>query len=283
MAGQFFTFPIISVSSSPSGPIFVSDLADGPVTPGTVAAKSELVGFQFNTTLPTLTNGQQAAAQADSRGRLIISPLLNTSVVKAQLEDDSGAAITLGQKLMASSVPVVLASDQSTIAISSLQLPAALGQTVMASSLAVTIASNQSALAVSQSGNWSSRTQDGAGVAITSETVNSATGLSVADVGFVKANTPVYNDYTGTSITTAAYVTLIASTSATTREIEIFDSSGQALYLAVGAAASEVNQMIIYPGGNGRVKLSIPAASRVSAKAITANATVGFLVINLYG
>lgn len=44
----------------------------------------------------------------------------------------------------------------------------ALGQTTMSASLPVTLASNQSALAVSQSGNWSTRTQDGSGNAITS-------------------------------------------------------------------------------------------------------------------
>ena len=100
--------------------------------------------------------------------------------------------------------------------------------------------------------------------------------------GLSLANAPVYNDYTGTSISTSAYVQLIASTTAATKEIEIFDSSGQALYLAIGGAGSEVNQMIIFPGGNGRVKLTIPASSRVSAKAITGTANVGFLAINLY-
>lgn len=43
----------------------------GPVTPGTVAAFSNLIGGQFNTTLPTLTNGQQSAVQLDSRGRVL--------------------------------------------------------------------------------------------------------------------------------------------------------------------------------------------------------------------
>lgn len=87
----------------------------GPVTPGTVATNSELVGGQFNTSLPTLSNTQQSAIQLDSSGRQIIAPLTNTSVVKSQLQDNAGTAITVGQKVMASSVPVVLASDQSSI------------------------------------------------------------------------------------------------------------------------------------------------------------------------
>jgi len=51
----------------------ITDYSDGPVTPGTVAAKSKLIGGQYSSTLPTLTTGQQAAIQVDSRGRLILS------------------------------------------------------------------------------------------------------------------------------------------------------------------------------------------------------------------
>lgn len=93
----------------------VIDAADGPVTPGTVASKSTLAGGQFNTALPTLTNTQQAALQVDSSGRLIVAPLTNSSIVKAQLQDNNGAAIVLGQTTMSASVPVVVASDQSAI------------------------------------------------------------------------------------------------------------------------------------------------------------------------
>lgn len=65
----------------------------GTVIPGTVATKSELMGGQFNTALPTLTNAQQSAIQLDSSGRQIIAPLTNTSIVKAQLQDNAGNAI----------------------------------------------------------------------------------------------------------------------------------------------------------------------------------------------
>lgn len=45
----------------------------GTKAAGTAATSSELVGGVYNTSLPTLTNGQQAAAQMDSSGRLIIN------------------------------------------------------------------------------------------------------------------------------------------------------------------------------------------------------------------
>lgn len=51
------------------------DQADGSVTGGTAGSFSQLGGGIFNTSLPTLTNGQQAGVQVDSSGRLIIRPL----------------------------------------------------------------------------------------------------------------------------------------------------------------------------------------------------------------
>lgn len=71
-----------------------SDLADGSVTGGAAGTKSMLAGGAFNTALPTLTTGQQAAIQLDSSARQIIAPLTNTSVVKAQLQDNAGNGIT---------------------------------------------------------------------------------------------------------------------------------------------------------------------------------------------
>lgn len=92
----------------------------------------------------------------------------------------------------------------------------------------------------------------------------------------------LFNDYSSTPVTTASYVQLIASTAATSTKLEIFDSSGEVLILAVGAAASEVDQLYIFPGGNGPVELNIPSGSRVSVKAKTTTASAGLLVINLY-
>jgi hypothetical protein len=48
-------------------------------------------------------------------GTVTINALTNTSVVKAQLQDNAGTAITVGQKAMASSIPIVIASDQTAI------------------------------------------------------------------------------------------------------------------------------------------------------------------------
>ena len=102
-----------------------------------------------------------------------------------------------------------------------------------------------------------------------------------AALGRVKV-AQLFNDYSVTSVTTGAYVQLTASTAATVNKIEIFDSSGEALILAVGGAGSEVDQLYIFPGGNGPVDLAIPASSRISVKAKTNTASSGFLAVNLY-
>lgn len=95
--------------------------------------------------------------------------------------------------------------------------------------------------------------------------------------------TKVRNDYGSINVTTAAYTQLIASLGAEVEEIEIFDSSGRTLVLAIGAAASEVDQLYIVPGGNGRIPFKIAAGTRVAIKAVSANATAGEISANFYG
>ena len=90
----------------------------------------------------------------------------------------------------------------------------------------------------------------------------------------------VRNAYGVTPVTTGAYVQLVAALAQDIKELEVFDSSGQTLAIATGAAASEVDRFYISPGGNGRIIENIPAGVRVSIIAISANATVGELVVN---
>lgn len=107
---------------------------------------------------------------------------------------------------------------------------------------------------------------------------NSNSVMANVSPGF--SNAQVYNTYSTTNITTAAYTQLVASTSNATTYLDIFDSSGQTMILATGAPGSEVNQFYVPPGGD-QISLKIPAGTRVAYKALTANATTGYLVINL--
>jgi hypothetical protein len=215
---------------------------------------------------------------------------------------------TLGQKAMAASLAVAIASDQGALTISlptgaatsALQTTGntslasidtktpALGQALAAASVPVVLTAAQlttltplSTVAATQSGAWSSRTNDGSGVSVGSKTVNTETGLNISQIGRA-ASTKSRIDYSSTPVTTSAYTQVVASTAVVIREVEIFDSSGQSLVLAVGAAASEVDQIYIFPGGNGRIPLSIAGGSRVSIKAVSGSATSGESLINFY-
>lgn len=141
------------------------------------------------------------------------------------------------------------ASTESTLSAMSGKLPSTLGQTTMANSLAVTVASDQSAIKMAQTNSKGE---------------------------FVR------NDYTSTSVTTSAYTQLIASTSADYSAVEIFDSSGQTLKLAIGGSGSEVDQFLIFPGGNGRIPYTVASGSRISIRAVSGNATSGEIDINFY-
>lgn len=92
-------------------------------------------------------------------------------------------------------------------------------------------------------------------------------------------------DFSSTNVGNAAYVQLIADVGGTAiKKMQIFMSSGEPLYIAVGAAASEVNQGYIIPGGNGFVDLEIAANSRVSVKAVNAvTVNSGDLLVNFLG
>lgn len=57
----------VSVVQSTS-PWLTKDSADGPVSPGSVASFSQLMGGQYNSSLVTLTNTQQSAIQVDQFG-----------------------------------------------------------------------------------------------------------------------------------------------------------------------------------------------------------------------
>lgn len=85
--GSAVTQPVSGTVTANQGtsPWITKDQADGPVAPGTAASFSTLIGGVYNTALPTLTNGQQAAFQLDSSGRLMISPLAGSTVTVSNL------------------------------------------------------------------------------------------------------------------------------------------------------------------------------------------------------
>jgi len=93
----------------------------------------------------------------------------------------------------------------------------------------------------------------------------------------------IYNDYSSTPVTSAAYVELVASTGADFTKLKIFDSSGYPWYLALGASGSEVDEMLVPPGGFEEISVNIPSGTRISAKALSTSLSSGEVIINALG
>lgn len=288
-------------------------------------------------------SGNLQPLQTDSSGNLKVTIAGSTTTEAVNLTQVGGAAISLGQQLAASSLPVVLTAAQLTtltppttvtvIQPTAANLNATVTGTVAVSNFPATQPISGTVTANQGTANgtpWNSNTAQINGVAplmgngvtgtgsqrVTIASDNTAFNIKVSDgtntaavkaastaavatdpslvvqlspngnapiaKGRASANAPAINQYGSTNVTTAAYVQLVASTTSATNLIEIFDSSGQTMILGVGAAASEVVQLYIIPGGNGQVPLSIPAGSRVAIKAQTATASSGYIVINFY-
>lgn len=125
------------VGADANGNLTTKDYADGPVSPGTVALASALIGAQYNTSLPTLTNTQQSALQADSSGRLIV----RNSEFPATIDTNYG---TVGASTIRTASQIGNATGGADFAAGNSS----------AQTLRVVVASNQVAIPVSQSGTW---------------------------------------------------------------------------------------------------------------------------------
>src|SRR5581483_7604497 len=150
-AGGDLNMPVQVQSALPAGTNLLGKVGIDQTTPGTtnrVAANLDLLaGSPFSATnyLPArITNGTAYVDPTQIRA-LTASDVVSAAqsgawTVKAQLQDNAGTAITLGQKTMSSSLPVTLSSDQSALPVSQ--------------SGTWTVQQGTSPWSVSQSGTW---------------------------------------------------------------------------------------------------------------------------------
>lgn len=87
--------------------------------------------------------------------------------------------------------------------------------------------------------------------------------------------------YASTNVGTSNYVTLIASTSISISKLEILDTSTKIIKLAIGDSGNEIDICTCPVSGTIILPMYIPAGSRISAKAVDANATTGYNVLSL--
>lgn len=91
-------------------------------------------------------------------------------------------------------------------------------------------------------------------------------------------------DYGSAPVTTGAWTQVFAAASVTAAVgyVSIFDSGGRTMELGTGGAGSESRLILIPPGGEDYA-LTIASGTRLSIRALGANATVGELDVNLFG
>jgi hypothetical protein len=223
-------------------------------------------------------------------------------------------AAVLGQDTMANSLPVVIASDQTAIKVTDGAGNAVATETTLAAiKTAVELIDNAISGNELQVDVVTSALPAGAATEATLASVEADTSslagcvsgtevqvdivaalpsgtnnIGDVDVASIVASTGrsavtrARHVYSSTPVTTATYQQLVASLPSAVNEIEIFDSSGETLVIATGAISSEVDQVYVFPGGNGRIPLAIASGARVSVKAVSATASAGEIAINFY-
>lgn len=146
-----------------------------------------------------------------------------------------GVAFSLGQQLAAASLPVVLTAAQ----IATLTPLATVAVTQSTSPWVVSLASTTitGTVAVTQSGTWSTRTQDGSGNAITSTGNALDVNLKTSSITVNTKLTPSTTCTTTSVNDQATSVTLLAS-NANRLGASIVNDSTSTLYIKCGATAS---------------------------------------------
>lgn len=155
---------------------------------------------------------------------------------------------TLGQKTMAGSAPVVIASDQS-------DLPVAISaaSTISVENLPATVAVDAGS--------------------------HTASTIRVTE-GSRSYSESALLDYSLSPVTTGAWVQVDASTAGAINLLCLTDQSGQVMELGSGAAASETRIFLIAPGFSDCIPLRIAAGVRLSVRAVSATASSGYLIIS---
>ena len=283
-------------------------------------------------------------------------PLPTGAATETSLAAINGKLSSLGQKAMAASVPVVISSDQSAVAVSgsltvsstdldirdlssatdsvSAVQSGSWTATVTATDLDIrNLASGQDSVSAVQSGTWTVGLSAGSNnigdvdvlslpsIPAGTNNIGDVDVLSLPSIpagtnnigdvdvltlpaipagsntiGKVDVNTLDIVDFIDTtpvldaSVTTingsaGAFVTLVASTAAAVKKIQVLDTTGAFLGLYTGAAASEVLKVIVGPGSDQTIECAIAAGVRVSVRRLdsTTSITSGNLAINFIG
>jgi spore maturation protein SpmB len=249
IASDQAAIPISSISgaiSLPTGAATEAKQDTGNTSLATIAGKD----FSTETTLSALNSkfsslGQKASATS---APMVLSTEQEAilSAIKTAVELIDNAIA--GTEMQVDLVSIGGAATEVTASAINAKLPASLGQQNKAGSLSVVLANDYTTL------------------------------LNV--VSFIQ------HKFATSNVSDSAYTQLISDIGASAgKKVRIFYAGGEPMYLATGAAASETNRMIIWPGMDAEIDLAVLANARLSLKAVNSSTTInsGTLVINVLG
>lgn len=233
--------------------------AQVPTTLGqkAMAASLAIVVASDQTAIPiaqaTAANLNATVVQATAANlNVTVAPLTNSSIVKAQLQDNAGTAITVGQKAMAASVPVVLASDQAS----------------------VPVAATLSAETTKVIGTINVAAAQTLGTVTTVSAVTAITNALPAgtnNIGRVSAGNGTFTDNSGTTSVTPSTSTTLMASNANRKYLLIqnLDTVNNIYINFTSAAANATGSLKILPGGS-----FVMESTFVSTEAVNVLATV---------
>lgn len=108
--------------------------------------------------------------------------------------------------------------------------------------------------------------------------------LTIDNAGLTNNATLYLNSGAGSTVTytTSAWLEIVASLAQNVNMIDIFDSTGYTARVGIGAASSEADLMLDYPGGNGQVFVRIAAGTRIALRPLTHPPANAEVVINFF-
>lgn len=254
-ANQSGTWTVQPGNTANTTPWLVTDSSDGPVTAGTVAAKSSLAGGQFNTSLPSLTTGQQAALQVDSSGRLLVGSIASAlptgantigAVTQASgpwtqnITQFGGTNISTGTGTGGAGIPrVTVSSDSNVLATQSGTW------TVQQGNAPWSVVGNKSNNNATPSSNHLAVLPAIANASAPSYTDGYEVLLSTDTTGHLRVRSPRASTSNVASVASSVSSVTLLSANANRLGATIFNDSTKTLYIKLGASASTSSFTVI--------------------------------------
>lgn len=211
-------------------------------------------------------------------------------------DDDANTSLTninskfasLGQKANAASAPVTISTEQEAILAGIQTAVELIDNTVNGSSqLNIRIDDLNGVATEATLNSQSAKLPASLGAKATAASLSVTMSTDEAPLAIAVPTSVSFGrlDFSSTNVVSGAYVTLLADSGLAGTKISIFVASGDPMYLAIGAAAAEVDHILIPPGGFAHLmEIAIPANSRLSLKRFLAGSTTaGQIIINIMG